>query len=86
MKNKRTYSMKPSPIFVAAAGFAMIGACTVKTEDNAAGTADSNSALSGDENVAPTGDVGGTDTLGNQLNQLNASDAMAANEAANSSD
>ena len=28
--------MKTTPIFVAAAGFAMVGACTVKSEDNSA--------------------------------------------------
>jgi hypothetical protein len=74
--------MKPTPIFVAAAGFAMIGACTVKTEDNSAENMDSNSAMSANESVLPVADneVGaGSDTLGNQLNQLNESDAAAEN-------
>ena len=75
--------MKPTPIFVAAAGFAMLGACTVQTEDNAADSADANSAAPAGEGAAPAADNStGTDTLGNQLNQLQQSDA----EAANSSD
>jgi hypothetical protein len=76
--------MKPTPIFVAAAGFAMVGACSVKTEDNSAQNMDSNSAMTADESVLPvTDNDAGSDTLGNQLNQLNASDAAAANEADN---
>jgi len=74
--------MKPTPIFVAAAGFAMIGACTVKTEDNAADSAETNSAVTAGPD-ALVNNAAGTDTLGNQLNQLNDGDA-AANEAENS--
>jgi len=80
--------MKPTPIFVAAAGFAMLGACTVKTENNTAENADSNAAAATPtgENAAPAADnSAGSDTLGNQLNQLNESDASAANETENSS-
>jgi hypothetical protein len=72
--------MKPTPIFVAAAGFAMIGACTVKTEDNAADNANANAAATPTESAAPAPDnAAGSDTLGNQLNQLNESDAAAEN-------
>jgi hypothetical protein len=74
--------MKPTPIFVAAAGFAMVGACSVTTEDNAADIAETNSAVTAGS--GPVADnAAGTDTLGNQLNQLNESDA-AANEAESS--
>lgn len=79
--------MKPTPMFVAAAGFAMIGACSVETEDKTAENADSNSIVTSDEAAAPaTDNAVGTDTLGNQLNQLNESDAASANEAANAND
>ena len=78
--------MKPTPIFVAAAGFAMLGACSVTStdDDNASQNADSDSAVTAEGNVesAPQA-TGETDTLGNQLNQLNDS-AAAANEAENS--
>ena len=74
--------MKPTPIFVAAAGFAMLGACSVKTEDNSADNADANAAVA--EGAAPAADnTAGADTLGNQLNQLNESDAEAANATQN---
>lgn len=74
--------MKPTPIFVAAAGFAMIGACTVKTEDNAAESADTNVTVTPSERAAPAPeDAAGSDTLGNQLNQLNESEADADNSA-----
>ena len=74
--------MKPTPIFVAAAGFAMIGACTVKTDDNSAENADSNSAVTTPvaETAPPANDIGETDTLGNQLNQLNESGETNATE------
>ena len=72
--------MKPTPIFVAAAGFAMLGACTVETEDNAAGNADASAAAPAGDSVAPPPDnVAGADTLGNQLNQLQESGSEAAN-------
>jgi hypothetical protein len=61
--------MKPNQIFVAIAGFAMLGACTVKTEDNASASAESN-AMTGAEGAALAANAPGTDTLGNQLNQL----------------
>ena len=79
--------MKPTPIFVAAAGFAMLGACTVKTDENTTDNADNNSALTTPtgESAAPADNTAGSDTLGNQLNQLNDSDAAASNEAENSS-
>jgi hypothetical protein len=79
--------MKPTPIFVAAAGFAMLGACTVETDENVTENADANATLTSrtDESAGPAADAGGSDTLGNQLNQLNESDAAAANEAENSS-
>ena len=77
--------MKPNPIFVAAAGFAMVGACTVSTDDNSAGEASANGATNAAEgSVLPvTDEEAPADTLGNQLNQLNA-DAADANAAANS--
>lgn len=80
--------MKPTPIFVAAAGFAMLGACTVKTDNNSAENADANAsaATPAGESAAQAADnSAGSDTLGNQLDQLNESDAAAANEAENSS-
>jgi len=77
--------MKPNPIFVAAAGFAMVGACSVKTEDNAAENNDAAPSMTTNEGTPPAAnDTGASDTLGNQLNQLNESDSTAANEAANS--
>lgn len=79
--------MKSNPIFVAAAGFAMVGACSVKTEDNATENAGASPAVTANETASPAGnDVGATDTLGNQLNQLNESDSAAANGATNSTD
>ena len=78
-----TNRMKPTPIFVAAAGFAMLGACRVETEDNAGGNADSSAAApAGDSATPPADNAAGVDTLGNQLNQLQKGDS----EAANSSD
>ena len=74
--------MKPTPIFVAAAGFAMIGACTVKTEENPAENADTTAAATSAENAAPApANTVGSDTLRNQLNQLNESGAEAENSA-----
>ena len=76
------YLMKPTPIFVAAAGFAMVGACSVKTEDNAAENADTNVAVAPTENAASGPEsAAGSDTLGNQLNQLNESEADTDNSA-----
>lgn len=80
--------MKPTPIFVAAAGFAMLGACTVKTENDPAENSDANASAStpARESAVPAAEnSAGSDTLGNQLNQLNESDAAGANEAENSS-
>ena len=72
--------MKLCPL-VFAAGVALT-ACTAATEDNTAQNMDSNSAMTTNESVLPvTDNEAGTDTLGNQLNQLNESDAAAANEA-----
>ena len=74
--------MKPTPIFVAAAGFAMVGACTVKTEDNAAENADTNVTVAPSESAASAPEnAAGSDTLGNQLNQLNESESDADNSA-----
>jgi hypothetical protein len=75
--------MKPNPIFVATAGFAMLGACTVKTEDNASASADSNT-IAASEGAAPADNTAGTDTLGNQLNQLQESGSSEENSTANS--
>lgn len=74
--------MKPTPIFVAAAGFAMLGACSVKTEDNNVESVDANAAVTTGSAPTPVAaDNAGVDTLGNQLNQLNESDAATSNEA-----
>ena len=77
--------MKSTPIFVAAAGFAMVGACSVTTkeenaadENGSAATAPESSALPGTEGNAQEGPA---DTLGNQLNQLNADSEALANSA-----
>ena len=74
--------MKPNPFFVATLGFAMLGACTVKTEDNASASADAN-ATSAAEGAAPADNTAGTDTLGNQLNQLQESGSSKENSTAN---
>jgi hypothetical protein len=74
--------MKPNPIFVAAASFAMLGACTVKTQDNASASADSNT-MAAAEGAAPAANAVGTDTLGNQLNQLQESGSSEENSTAN---
>ena len=74
--------MKPNPIFVAVAGFAMLGACTVKTDDNAAAHADPD-ATTAAEGPAPAENAAGTDTLGNQLNQLQESGSSEGNSAVN---
>ena len=82
MFKRREHPMKPTPIFVAAAGFAMIGACTVETEDNSAGNSDSSPAMTTSEGTAPAPvNEGETDTLGNQLNQLSESHSEAENSA-----
>ena len=74
--------MKPNPIFVAAAGFAMLGACSVTTRDeNEAG--ENGAATATEGNVLPVTDNeahGPADTLGNQLNQLNDESANAAGD------
>jgi hypothetical protein len=77
--------MKSNPIFVAAAGFAMVGACSVTTkednavDDNGAAAATTEDSVPGtNEAGAQTGPV---DTLGNQLNQLNADSEAAGNDA-----
>jgi hypothetical protein len=83
LKSDRIRRLKPTPILVAAAGFAMLAACTVENADNAAGNADANAAAPASEAAAPAADdAAAADTLGNQLNQLQESDA----EASNSSD
>ena len=75
--------MKPTPIFVAAAGFAMIGACTVREEDSATESADSSPAANAGAAPAPE-NAAGTDTLGNQLNQLNTNASAGENSTTNS--
>lgn len=72
--------MKPTPIFAAAAGFAIIGACTVKTEDNGSQNMDPNVTATTSENAAPVpGNSADSDTLGNQLNQLTSNESEAQN-------
>jgi len=67
----------------AAIGIAALGACTVN-EDNG-GNVDVNSAAAGEETVLPADEssAAGADTLGNQLDQLNESDASLTSETAN---
>ena len=67
----------------AAIGIAALGACAQGGQDNSANP-DSNSSTASEETVLPPdeGD-GSTDTLGNQLNQLNESDSLTANETSN---
>ena len=58
----------------AAIGIAALGACTQTSEDNTAATK-GNSAAPTEETVLPPDESSGaTDTLGNQLDQLNESD------------
>lgn len=58
----------------AAIGIAALGACTQTSEDNTAAT-NGNSAAPTEETVLPPDESSGTtDTLGNQLDQLNESD------------
>jgi hypothetical protein len=65
----------------------MIGACTVNEEDSAAETADSNPAVAADAGAAPAaGNAAGTDTLGNQLNQLSANASADENSTTNSNE
>ena len=57
----------------AAIGIAALGACTQTSEDNTA--TNGNSAAPTEETVLPPDESSGaTDTLGNQLDQLNESD------------
>lgn len=74
--------MRSRPIFVAAAGFAMLGACSVTTkEDNADAEDNGAAAASTEGSVEPMAGeeaAGPADTLGNQLNQLNADAGNAA--------
>jgi hypothetical protein len=79
--------MKPTPVFVAAAGFAMIGACTVREEDGSTESADSGPAVAANADAAPAAEnAAGTDTLGNQLNQLNTNASAGENSTTNSSE
>ena len=68
----------------AAIGLAALAACSQSGQDNNAENMDSNSAMTADETVLPVDDnAANADTLGNQLDQLNASDS--ANAAADTS-
>jgi hypothetical protein len=68
----------------AAIGIAAIGACTQAEQDNGAGI--ENSATAAEETVLPPDEGDGTtDTLGNQLDQLNES-AAGSNSAVASND
>ena len=67
----------------AAIVIAAVGACTQTGQDNGT-AADANSVAPGEETVLPPDEGNGTsDTLGNQLDQLNESDQSAASETAN---
>lgn len=78
--------MKSTPMFVAAAGFAMVGACSVTTKEEngaeengaAATTTESPSPAAGPQQPSERGEV---DTLGNQLDQLNADAEASTNQA-----
>ena len=67
--------MKRLYVFLACfLGIAALGACTQTSEDNTAAT-NGNSAAPTEETVLPPDESSGaTDTLGNQLDQLNESD------------
>jgi hypothetical protein len=68
----------------AAIGLAALAACSQSGQDNNAENMDANSAMTADETVLPVDDnAANADTLGNQLDQLNASDS--ANAAADTS-
>ena len=78
--------MKATPIFVAAASLAMLGACRVQTEDNSSTDAAANSSVAAGEGVGAATNAAGADTLGNQLNQLQQSDSSEENASTNTAD
>ena len=58
-----------------AIGIAALAACTQSGQDNSIAT-DANAGMTADETVLPPNDSSaGADTLGNQMNQLNESEA-----------
>jgi len=56
-----------------AIGIAALAACAQSGQDNSTAT-DANAGMTADETVLPPDESSGTDTLGNQLNQLNGSE------------
>ena len=61
-----------------AIGIAALAACAQSGQDNSIGT-DANAGIAADETVLPPNDSSaGADTLGNQMNQLNESEATEA--------
>ncbi len=66
----------------AAVGLVALSACGQNDGGDAAENMDANSAMTGDQSVLPIEDnAAGTDTLGNQLDQLNQSGGTSANTA-----
>lgn len=69
--------MKLTMTFGAAIGIAALAACGQSGQDNFAENADANVGFMTNESVLPPDDNAAmTDTLGNQMDQLNESDAM----------
>ena len=73
--------------FGAALSIAALSACSVTEQDNSADGVDANPTATDGTTAAPA-ETGPSDTLGNQLNQLNASDVETAdtNSSGNSSE
>jgi hypothetical protein len=73
--------------FGAALSIAAFSACSVTEQDNTADSVDSNAPATDTQAAAPEA-TGPSDTLGNQLNQLNSNDSGSAdsNSAANTAE
>ena len=74
--------------FGAALSIAALSACSVSEQDNNADTVDANANAPADTQSAAPEATGPSDTLGNQLNQLNSNDSGSAdtNSSSNSSE
>lgn len=64
--------------FGAALSIAALSACSVTEQDNSADNVDANAATTADTQAAQPEATGPSDTLGNQLNQLNSNDSGSA--------
>ena len=74
--------------FGAALSIAALSACSVTQQDNNADTVDANATAPADTQAPAPEATGPSDTLGNQLNQLNSNDSGTAdsNSSSNSSE